>query len=87
MSQQLTLNLSDALYEMLQEKANAAGQSLADWIVLSLQKECEIDKNSDDISNLIPQDSECQVWSPYNAREAAAIMLDVLKETESQDDD
>jgi hypothetical protein len=33
MSQQLTLELSDEVYADLQQKANAIGLSIADWIV------------------------------------------------------
>lgn len=33
MSQQLTLELSDEVYADLQQKANAVGRSIAEWIV------------------------------------------------------
>lgn len=33
MSQQLILELSDEVYEVLQQKANAVGLSIAEWIV------------------------------------------------------
>lgn len=36
MSQQLTLELSDEVYADLQQKANAVGLSLAEWIVAAL---------------------------------------------------
>lgn len=36
MSQQLTLELSDEVYAALQQKANAAGLSVAEWIVASV---------------------------------------------------
>jgi hypothetical protein len=36
MSQQLTLELSDEVYADLQQKANAVGLSIAEWIVAAL---------------------------------------------------
>lgn len=36
MSQQLTLELSDEVYADLQQKANAVGLSIAEWIVATL---------------------------------------------------
>jgi hypothetical protein len=36
MSQQLTLELSDEIYADLQQKANAVGLSIAEWIVAAL---------------------------------------------------
>jgi hypothetical protein len=36
MSQRLTLELSDEIYANLQQKANAGGMSLAEWIVAVL---------------------------------------------------
>lgn len=36
MSQQLTLELSDEVYADLQQKANAAGLPIAEWIVVAL---------------------------------------------------
>ena len=39
MSHQLTLELNDTLYNALQEKASASGQSLADWLILELQQQ------------------------------------------------
>lgn len=84
MSQQLTLELSDSLYNLLQEKARASGQSLSDWLILSLQQQYDLHEDSNELSNLIIQDAEYPIWSPYNAHEAAAVMLDVLRETESK---
>ncbi|NJL22847.1 MAG: hypothetical protein HC895_21750 [Leptolyngbyaceae cyanobacterium SM1_3_5] len=36
MSQQLTLELSDEIYADLQQKANAVGLSIAEWIVAAI---------------------------------------------------
>ncbi|HAX89022.1 MAG TPA: hypothetical protein DCY91_22860 [Cyanobacteria bacterium UBA11370] len=39
MSQQLTLELSDEVYADLQQKANAVGLSIAEWIVAALSNQ------------------------------------------------
>lgn len=39
MSQQLTLELSDEVYTDLQQKANAVGLSIAEWIVAVLSSQ------------------------------------------------
>lgn len=39
MSQQLTLELGDESYADLQQKANAVGLSIAEWIVATLGKQ------------------------------------------------
>lgn len=39
MSQQLTLKISDEAYARLQERANAAGLQVADWIIDRLKQE------------------------------------------------
>jgi hypothetical protein len=39
MSQQLTLELSDEVYTDLQQKANAVGLSIAEWIVAVLSNQ------------------------------------------------
>ena len=36
MSQQLTLELSDEIYADLQQRANAAGLTISEWIVVAL---------------------------------------------------
>ena len=39
MSQQLTLEISDEVYAALQQKANAVGLSITEWIVAVLNKQ------------------------------------------------
>jgi hypothetical protein len=39
MSQQLTLELSDEVYAHLQQKANAVGVSIAEWVVVVLSNQ------------------------------------------------
>lgn len=39
MSQQLTLELSDEAYADLQQKANAVGLSITEWIIATLSKQ------------------------------------------------
>lgn len=45
MSQQLTLEISDEVYADLQQKANAAGVSLTEWIVALLSKQGSADSS------------------------------------------
>lgn len=45
MSQQLTLELSDEVFTDLQQKANAVGLSVTEWIVATLSD------NSDDVNS------------------------------------
>jgi hypothetical protein len=42
MSQQLTLELSDEIYTDLQQKADAVGLSITEWIVASLSSQSNI---------------------------------------------
>lgn len=42
MSQQLTLELSDEVYADLQQKADAVGVSIVDWIVASLSSRSNV---------------------------------------------
>lgn len=42
MSQQLTLEISDEVYADLQQKANAVGLSIAEWIVATLSRQSSI---------------------------------------------
>jgi len=42
MSQILTLELSDRVYETLARQAEMAGISLTEWIAISLKKQCNL---------------------------------------------
>jgi hypothetical protein len=51
MSKTLTLELSDELYATLQQQASAAGLSIAEWLVVSVQPQPSIlpcDRSQDD---------------------------------------
>ena len=44
MSQQLTLEISDEVYAALQQKANAVGLSITEWIVAVLNKQGSVNE-------------------------------------------
>ncbi|GAP93554.1 hypothetical protein [Leptolyngbya sp. NIES-2104] len=49
---------------------------------LSHQKQA---KSIQQVGDLIPAEQDCPVWSPYDAFEAAEIMLEALQESKTQD--
>ena len=51
MSQQLVLELSDEVYVDLQQKANAVGLPIADWIVAALSTQNTLSTQSNGIQN------------------------------------
>lgn len=57
MSQQLTLKLSDEVYADLQQKANAAGLPIAEWIVAVLSNQ---DSGADKVLHSVAQQEEAR---------------------------
>ncbi|MBE9011203.1 hypothetical protein IQ250_13395 [Pseudanabaenaceae cyanobacterium LEGE 13415] len=49
---------------------------------LSQQKKA---KSVQQVADLIPANQDCPIWSPYDAFEAAEIMLSVLQDAKKQD--
>jgi hypothetical protein len=71
----LLLNLSPELERYLARSAQQRGVSVEE-LTLSMLSE----QMTDGIQNLIPAGAECEVWSPYDAIDAATIMMRALQD-------
>lgn len=69
MSQQLTLELSDEVYADLQQRANAVGLSIAEWIVTVLNHQ------DNDVNRVLPSASQLEKARQRFRNHAGAIDL------------
>ncbi|MGJ3248845.1 MAG: hypothetical protein ACFE0I_22570 [Elainellaceae cyanobacterium] len=72
MSQQFTLELSDEIYADLQQKANAVGVSLTEWIIAVLSK--QTNSLGEALDSAAPQEEARQRFRSH----AGALSLDYV---------
>jgi hypothetical protein len=70
----LMLNLSPELEQYLMRSAQARGVSVEE-LTLAMLSEQMVDVTQD----LIPAGASCEVWSPYDAFDAAQVMMQALQ--------
>jgi hypothetical protein len=75
----LMLDLSPELEQFLLQSAQRQGVTVE---ALTLQVLTGV--MTDRVESLIPPGAVCEVWSPYEAFEAAEVMMKVLQETQVQ---
>jgi len=78
----LTLNLSPELEQYLLQSAEWRGLSVEE-VTLQILIGCMKSQEQD----LIASGAVCEVWSPYDAFDAAQTMLGVLKQSKAQEDE
>jgi hypothetical protein len=69
----LVLDLSPELEQYLTRSAQAHGVSVEEITLVMLAEQM-----SETTPELIPAGTSCEVWSPYNAFDAAKIMMEAL---------
>ena len=70
----LTLNLSPELEQYLLRSAQQRSVSVEELTLEMLSEQM-----ADGTQNLIPPGTQCEVWSPYDAFDAAKIMMQALQ--------
>ena len=78
MSQQLTLELKDEVYADLQQKANAVGLSITEWIIVLLNKQ------SSSIDGVLPSAEDQEQARQKFRSHAGAIALGYATGTDNE---
>lgn len=78
----LTLNLPPELEQYLIRSAQQRGISVEELMLAILSERME-----DVVQDLIPSGANCEVWSPYDAFDAAKIMMQALQNSETEGDE